>query len=120
MVCERRWTCTSTIQGCHARTIYSVDWSHQHNWIASVCSEVEFAPNLSSQGGEENMLRIFRQPEETKGMDGGWYQDAAVPDAHKDDVNGVAWGPGIESGSQILATCGDDNYVRVWKIRLEQ
>ena len=43
--------------------------------------------------------------------EGGWQCVLTVPDAHGMDVNCVAWGPG-----SLLATCSDDETVKIWEV----
>jgi WD40 repeat protein len=41
---------------------------------------------------------------------------AQMEQAHGDhDVNTVAWCP-LEDGARVLASAGDDGYVRVWEV----
>ena len=78
-------------QGEHSRAIYSLAWS---------------ALGLVTGGGDD-AIRVFREAE------GGWQCVHTVADAHGMDVNCVAWSPGTTG---LLATCSDDETVKIWEL----
>jgi len=82
------------IAGYHERTIFSVDWSKQ-GFIAT--------------GAADDSIRIFA---EGHGEGPSYVQTCHVPKAHAQDVNCVRWNP---VQSDILASCGDDFLVKIWK-----
>ena len=118
------------MDGCHERTVFSVDWS---------------GSNLIATGSGDNAIRIFQEPSEAgsqvRGMDAngsaafhgvtplhtaagngsinGLQPSPAVEllaerlRAHDGDVNCVRWHP---LDSTLLASAGDDGTVRLWRL----
>lgn len=92
------WTADRTITGLHdGRPIYSIAWS---------------LTGLVATGAGDNTVSIYRENEETH----EWSE--IVREIHKDsDVNCVAWCPNPEN-SNIIASCGDDGVIKIWKLTI--
>ena len=88
------------VEGVHTRCIYALDWSHVNNRIVS--------------GGADDTLRVFTLAETVNQNGGGLVLEATLPRAHDLDVNGVAWSPTSVDTGCMLATCGDDETVKLW------
>ncbi|KAJ3181606.1 hypothetical protein HDU85_003548 [Gaertneriomyces sp. JEL0708] len=92
---DPKWQCISTLSDCHSRTIYAVSWSKIHGCIATA-------------GADCTVQLIQKTPN-------GFEVTATLPNPHGTaDVNCVRWCP-LESYSNLLATAGDDNTVRIWR-----
>jgi WD40 repeat protein len=85
------WKICDIFEG-HSRVIYAVDWSKDGKHIATA--------------SEDNHVRIFKV--ENKKI-------ILIDDfvGHDMDVNCVAWNP---VDSSVLATCGDDKLIKIWKL----
>lgn len=93
-----RWRNAAQITGQHKRTIFTVDCDPDGRLIAT--------------GAGDNALRVFV----CGAAEGGAVtvgQLLAVPDAHAADVNCVRWN---WARPELLASCGDDNVVKIWRI----
>jgi len=92
-----------TLSGYHGRCIYSVHWSNAGS-IASGCAD--------------DAIRVFAQePEATSSADElapTYSMICEKKGAHSGDVNCVRWNP-VEPS--LLASCGDDHIVRIWKLQ---
>ena len=81
-------------ENLHERTIFSVDWARE---IAT--------------GGADDAICILARP-----VAGADFEVALRrPKAHDGDVNCVSWHP---TRPDILASCGDDGAVKVWRVQL--
>lgn len=98
---EPEWKQSAKLCTFHDRTIFSVDWSRQGNYLVT--------------GAGDDAIRIFEE---------GSYNDFTLVHqqvkAHANDVNCVRWSPecikGVDnSQSLLLASAGDDAYIRIWK-----
>jgi WD40 repeat protein len=92
----------AVIAGHSDRSIFAVDWSPD---------------GLLATADGGNAIRVFA--ESGGGGDGGdgsggWAQVAAAERAHAADANAVRWHP---RGGGLLASAGDDNCVRIWRLR---
>mmetsp|Transcript_72964 Transcript_72964/g.205554 ORF Transcript_72964/g.205554 Transcript_72964/m.205554 type:complete len:311 (+) Transcript_72964:259-1191(+) len=99
------WHCVSTIRGEHPRPIYSIEWlGSPTGWsgrssIATACGD--------------NHVRVFQPLGSSPTSD--WACVADV-EAHSGDANCVAWYPAAApDGAALLASCGDDGDVVVWR-----
>jgi WD40 repeat protein len=92
------WRKAATIKDLHEGAIYSVDWSHVHNVIAT--------------GGGDNFIKLSAYS-----RDGGvgLLTESGAIVAHEGDVNCVRWNPSDSIASSLLLSCGDDNLVKIWK-----
>ncbi|XP_022698034.1 probable cytosolic iron-sulfur protein assembly protein CIAO1 [Varroa jacobsoni] len=96
------WKVISTIQGFHPRPIYTVSWCPNTGLIATGCGD--------------NNVRIFApDPEQIscETDDAPNFLQAALIQAHTQDVNCVAWNP---KRNGLLATSGDDETIKLWQI----
>lgn len=90
----------SATKRLHTRCIYALDWSHCHHRVVT--------------GGADDTLRVFVLANED--VAGGELKlEASLPHAHELDVNGVAWSPATAENGTLLATCGDDERVKIWR-----
>lgn len=82
-----------------ANPIFSVDWNHHSGVIAT--------------GAGDNSVRLVRL---NKDSDGTLTLKEAhnEAEAHAGDVNCVRWNPVAEK-SHLVASCGDDCVVKIWK-----
>eukprot|EP00930_Biecheleria_cincta_P005817 TRINITY_DN106778_c0_g1_i1.p1 TRINITY_DN106778_c0_g1~~TRINITY_DN106778_c0_g1_i1.p1 ORF type:complete len:408 (-),score=75.57 TRINITY_DN106778_c0_g1_i1:23-1246(-) len=93
------WSCTSVIEGQHPRPVYSVDWRpFGVDSVASACGD--------------NRLRIFQSQDARLSR----WTCVAEEEAHKGDVNSVAWCREPQSNSAVfLASAGDDAAIVIWE-----
>lgn len=89
----------ATLNGYHARTIYSVKWSKLSNLIATGCSA--------------NSIHIFRENEPTSssGDESKFSLVGKEENAHSQDCNCVDWNP---TRAGLLASCSDDGSIKLW------
>lgn len=85
------WRIIESINDSHRFPIYSIDWNRDHGRIVT--------------GSGANDIAIF-----TKDL----VEEGRVSDAHDNDVNCVRWNPNTKYDS-ILASCGDDGVVKIWR-----
>ncbi|TYZ65622.1 hypothetical protein PybrP1_003736 [[Pythium] brassicae (nom. inval.)] len=90
------WKQAATLAGAHERTIFSVDWSPQGNWLVT--------------GAADDALRVFREA-----ADGAFELALQHAAAHASDINCVRWSPRAQHGSLLLASAADDALVRIWR-----
>jgi WD40 repeat protein len=113
------------VDGVHKRTIYSVDWSTTHNRIVTAAAD--------------DTLRVFKLGPDESGAE-VLKLEASIQHAHDLDINNAVWGPGPrveqtvaeritegDSGEDggggapsheppyLLASCGDDELVKIWE-----
>lgn len=108
------------VSGVHKRTIYSVDWSKSHHRIVTAAAD--------------DTLRVFKLGADESGAE-VVKLEAALEHAHGLDINNAVWGPGPRTGETVterldtdgesaipsheapylLASCGDDEVVKVWQ-----
>ncbi|CAN0296038.1 unnamed protein product [Ascophyllum nodosum] len=111
-----KWRSEAVLEGDHNGTIYTVDWAP----TASDAAAAAAAGGTSGGGGglgaaclatgaADNSLRVFYEMGEGDGA--AFTLDVEVRHAHAGDVNCVRWNP---SGGGVLASCGDDDLVRLW------
>jgi len=95
----------ATLSGYHTRTIFSVDWSDDDKYIAS--------------SGADDSIRIFTRDEDKSIDSADSYSQVWVErEAHVGDVNCVSWNPRLIDGHHVLASCGDDNIIKIWSFKL--
>lgn len=125
-----RYTVVTHMTGLHDGPIYSVDWARETNRIATAgeddsirilrCEDGSDGVEGESNGegssrGEvagEDVDEAARPPKLRTETDQKWIEEHHVPRAHSGPVNCVAWNPADNS---VLASCGDDGLVRIWK-----
>lgn len=98
---EFKWNSVLTYENAHNRSIYSVSWSKVNNLIAT--------------SGADNSIRVYQLNES---IDGFFKLSivAVIDDAHSGyDVNCVRWCP-LKTYKSLLASCGDDEKVKIWSI----
>lgn len=129
----------------HAGVVMSVDWAPDANVIVTAGDDDSIrvlrrkdgsAANFTVKPGADAVAASAEEPTGDEGGDtvGGrasasepevqgedllrtesdqiWEEDIAVERAHSGCVNAVAWHPVDET---VLASCGDDGLVRIWK-----
>eukprot|EP00850_Spirogloea_muscicola_P020094 SM000207S06169 [mRNA] locus=s207:59623:62027:- [translate_table: standard] len=96
------WKHLQTIAGTHNRTIFSIDWSRLNGLIAT--------------GAGDDCIRLFCVDEDlhTAHPPRPFQLLLCRPKAHTTDVNCVRWHP---KEAALLASCGDDELVRIWELR---
>ncbi|PRP79952.1 hypothetical protein PROFUN_05928 [Planoprotostelium fungivorum] len=96
-----------TLSGYHTRTIFSVDWSEE-GYIASA--------------GADDSIHIFREDgpgDSSEDKKVSFSQTSVERKAHGGDVNCVTWRPAKrEDGTILLASCGDDNLIKLWALEI--
>lgn len=94
---EQEWVLELTLPSVHTFAVYSVAWSSSSGRIASA--------------GADGQLAIYKE------IDGVWTVESTLQGAHGvHEVNCVAWCT-MATGEEILATCGDDGYVNLWRLK---
>lgn len=97
------WKNVCTLSGYHTRPVYSVDWNHRNDLIAT--------------GGGDNSIYIFKEDADNKeSCDPQQVNFEAVcsqKNAHTQDVNAVVWNP---QDPNLLASCSDDETIKIWRI----
>jgi len=64
-------------------------------------------------GAGDNSVKVYARVKGTRRFD----VMLDMEEAHDADINSVAWCPKTEDdGSRLLATTGDDEIVKVWKV----
>ena len=101
-----RWRAVTTLADIHSRPIYAVDWS-----------SMDQPSDFIATGGGDNAVRVFQRKPSEELQDEDWKESfsmvAEVKQAHAGDVNCVRWHP---SSPGLLATCGDDGRVNIWRV----
>ncbi|KAH7815909.1 WD40-repeat containing protein CIAO1 [Monocercomonoides exilis] len=67
-------------------------------------------PPMFATGSGDNALRLYVEDPETR----HFILSATILEAHGSDINCVRFNPAY---SNILATCGDDNVIHVWRVQ---
>ena len=99
----------SSLREVHERTIYTLDWATDGS-------------NVIATGGGDDAIALMRARVGEPGMPlaGGSLEALGVTSgAHGGDVNAVAWQPGGGgggAGGSLLASCGDDGCLRLWRV----
>jgi len=100
------WHCICNISDVHPRPVYFVDWLPSQETFATACGD--------------NLLRVFELSSAASEDEEDWRCVAQVR-AHEGDANCVAWrGTEVKGeviSSAMLATCGDDGVVGIWRYR---
>lgn len=129
------WREVAQLNDHASRPIFSVDWSVHTGAIASgagdnavrvIEQDNDNKATLSGSGTmdqaeSKDRSKDVSEPEVVQEV---WNIKAEVKQAHSGDVNCVRWSPVMvssasgggaqQSGQQLLATCGDDETVRIW------
>ena len=94
-----QWTADQVVAGAFdGRPVYSVAWSDDDR--------------VACAAGD-NSLKVYARVKDTRRFD----LVLDVEEAHAADVNSVAWCPTLEpDGARLLATAGDDELVKIWKV----
>lgn len=93
------WRQTAKMGNFSANAIYSVDWGHINGMIATGAGDNSIC-----------LVKMIREPDGTSTLK----EVSRQAEAHEGDVNCVRWNPVAEK-SYMLATCGDDCVVNIWK-----
>ena len=64
------------------------------------------------KAGGDNQIKIFREEEGGNPDAPSFSVHASIKDAHKEDVNTIAWSP----TEGLLASGSDDGVVALWKV----
>lgn len=98
---EYKWSCILTQEELHERTIYSVSWSKWNGLIATCSADktIKIHKLIDNQDGTFNLKLVHLFVSAHDGF----------------DINCVSWCR-IESDANLLASCGDDELVRVWSV----
>lgn len=91
------WKQAAAVSGLHERTIFSVDWSNQGNFLVT--------------GASDDAIRIFHE----RGTANNFELVHTQIQAHSSDVNCVRWSPSMSAKFMLLASAGDDSLLRIWK-----
>mmetsp|Transcript_12615 Transcript_12615/g.32113 ORF Transcript_12615/g.32113 Transcript_12615/m.32113 type:complete len:192 (-) Transcript_12615:197-772(-) len=94
-----QWKQACTLSGMHSRCVYSVAWS-------------SISEDMFATGAADDAVRIFVK---RSGGEEGYDQVCHEAKAHSADVNCVRWSPTCD----LLASCSDDETVRLWLVRNE-
>ena len=101
----------ATLQNVHERAIYSIDWASEATCAQAGCGVI-------ATGGADDAIVLLRASA-AAGSSIVLEQIRTIGDAHAGDVNSVAWRPAPEgrppSLANMLASCGDDGSVRLWR-----
>ena len=95
------WRQAALLQAVHARTIFSLDWSYHPS------------PLLASGGADDAI--VLHAPAGGRADEPSFVRAAVRSKAHASDVNCVRWSP---AEADLLASCGDDALVRLWRVQL--
>ncbi|RWS24041.1 hypothetical protein B4U80_05817 [Leptotrombidium deliense] len=92
-----KWSCVCTLSGYHQRSIYDISWSRCTNLIATAAGDDRICIFKEDETSEDDYRLVCKHES-----------------AHLCDVNSVEWNP---VDSELLASCGDDNLVKLWRIK---
>ncbi|EGD83614.1 hypothetical protein PTSG_04222 [Salpingoeca rosetta] len=95
------WTCVTTLSGFHTRSVYSVDWCHVTNLLATGCGD--------------NHVRVFRQTQ-VESASAPSFEKVYDDQTHTQDVNAVLWCAQEPAGHNatariLLASASDDEVI---------
>lgn len=122
-----RYTVVAHLNDVHDGPIFSVDWAGGSNVIATCGDDdcIRVLRRKAAPAGEEPLEDVAKAEDgdEKAKIEGGadklrtrtdqvWETDATVERAHSGAVICVAWNPVDDT---VLASCGDDGLVRIWK-----
>lgn len=93
------WKCVCTLSGYHQRPVYDISWCPSSEFIATACGD--------------NCIRVFYEEPESDPNAPSYSLLTSKTNAHEQDVNSVAWNP---KHSGLLASCSDDNMVKLWQV----
>uniref|UniRef100_M4C0Y6 Probable cytosolic iron-sulfur protein assembly protein CIAO1 homolog n=1 Tax=Hyaloperonospora arabidopsidis (strain Emoy2) TaxID=559515 RepID=M4C0Y6_HYAAE len=103
---SKQWKQTSTLSDYHERTIFSVDWTKQGDYLVT--------------GAGDNAIRVFQRSHLSSSFD----LVVEQKQAHASDINCVRWSSqqwqqdDHGKKSLLLASAGDDALVHIWKFHL--
>lgn len=93
---EQEWVLELMLPSVHTFAVYSVAWSNSSGRIASA--------------GADGQIAVYKE------VDGLWVVESTFQGAHGVyEINCIAWCT-MATGEEILATCGDDGYVNLWRL----
>lgn len=95
---ESAWRCVCTLSGYHTRSVYDVSWCKMTGLLATACGD--------------DMIRIFKECDESDKNQPTFEQIVAEHRAHSQDVNTVMWHPTIKG---LLLSTSDDGEAKIWK-----
>jgi len=88
------WKILQTLENCHEREIYTVDWSYN---------------NIIATGSGDDSIKLWKMNEETQKFE----LLQTILKAHNNDINCVSWNP---TDPNLLISCGDDNTIKLWTL----
>eukprot|EP00474_Spongospora_subterranea_P000633 CRZ01091.1 hypothetical protein [Spongospora subterranea] len=104
---QAQWDKMQVLSGYHDRPIFSI----------AVCLSYT-SPLFVSAGGDDQLCvfhtELIKNADQDDECDINASLHCRVPDAHEGEVNCVAWSNGA---SPLLASCGDDYVVKIWRFR---
>ncbi|KAM7538332.1 hypothetical protein Aperf_G00000079688 [Anoplocephala perfoliata] len=107
----QRWICLRTLSNYHNGPVFDLSWSPCGHYLATC--------------GGDNMILVIQldhkvSPE--RDSSAAVISHTCVGNAHKADVNSVAWFPKLWERDRVptylLASCGDDRDISLWNIPL--
>jgi len=100
---DNTWVADQVIAGAFdGRPVYGVAWSDDDR--------------VACAAGD-NSVKVYSRVKGTRKFN----VVLALEGAHDADINSVAWCPVLEEdGSRLIATAGDDNVVKIWKITVAE
>eukprot|EP00941_MAST-03F_sp_MAST-3F-sp1_P005248 g5248.t1 len=97
---KKQWEKVTILDDHASRPIFSVSWSRFTNTIVS--------------GAGDNAMRFVTQKSGANGEE-AWCVTCKKEEAHAGDINCVRWCPLLEGNTQLIASCGDDFEVKIWR-----
>jgi WD40 repeat protein len=121
-----RWRNACVVAGHHARTVFSVDCDAAGDRIVTGCGDnavrvferVRLAVSLSCCAVAHCVCRVLVSvaAQDRSSDEPSFALLTTVANAHAADVNCVRWN---RARPELLASCGDDNVVKIWQLRAD-